>query len=61
MSLEELMRQFAALVGEALARRWWRRRGPAPPPAGDPGTATGGAAAESQGRPSRPSADGTRD
>src|SRR5207302_2444 len=37
MPLDDLMRQFADLVGRALARRWLRQRGLAPPQDGDPG------------------------
>ena len=37
MSSDDLMQQFADLVGRALARRWLRKRGLVAPPEGDPG------------------------
>lgn len=36
MSLEELMKQFAELVGRSLARRWLKTRGLASPQGDDP-------------------------
>ena len=36
MSLEELMKQFAELVGRNLASRWLKTRGLSPPQGNDP-------------------------
>jgi hypothetical protein len=37
MPLDDVMRQFADMVGRALARRWLRLRGLAPMPESEPG------------------------
>jgi hypothetical protein len=37
MHVEELMNQFAELVGRAMARRWLRQRGVIAPPGDEPG------------------------
>jgi hypothetical protein len=60
MPPEELMRQFAAVVGGALARRWLRQRGLVPPPQGNSGPITQEAAPESRSPPTGPHAGGDR-
>jgi hypothetical protein len=62
MSHEGLMRQFAALVGGAIARRWLRQRGLIPPLEGDRGPrATTEEATDSASPPSRAPAAGDGD
>ena len=54
MPFEELMRQFAVLLGRALARRWLRQRGLLKPSEGNSDPTTGAAAADSQSPPATP-------